>query len=128
MKKIKPWDAVSIPKDRPVYICERTPSFGNKWDKGLCNLVVAITAAGIKMVQCDGSIKSVHYDDLCENWMQVDGKPCGIQELIKNDIKCPKNKICIKQPGDSLINFDEIPESKICRKCDFKSSKRKDKE
>ena len=124
MKKIKPWNAVSMPKDRPVYICERTPSFGNKWDKGLCNLVVAITAAGIKMVQCDGSIKSVHYDDLCENWMQVDGKPCGIKDS-KSSLKCPKNKICPKSPGNSLVNFDEIPKSKICRKCDKIS---KDKE
>jgi len=119
MKKVKPWNAVSIPKDRPIYICERTPSYGNRWDKGLCNLVVAITAAGIKMVQCDGSIKSVPYDSLCENWMQVDGKPCGIKASKSPlKLKCPKNKVCIKQPGDSLVNFDKIPKSKICRKCD----------
>jgi len=75
--KLEPWNERTIPKNRPLYICERTPSFGNKWDEGLSNLVVAITAAGIKMVQCDGSIKSVAYDQLAECWMEVDGSVCG---------------------------------------------------
>ena len=33
-------------------------------------------------------------------------------------MNCPKTLICPKQPPDSLINFKNIPEKKICRRCE----------
>jgi hypothetical protein len=33
-------------------------------------------------------------------------------------MNCPKTLVCPKQPADSIIYFKNIPEKKICRRCE----------
>ena len=77
---LEPWNEKTIPKNRPLYVCERTRDYGNKWDSGLSCLVVCISKAGVNVVQPAvpvGSLRPIKYDELAEYWMEVDGQPCG---------------------------------------------------
>ena len=82
-----PWTAATFPKDRPVWVCRRTPSFGNYWDKGIDCMVVCTGAAGVNLFvpsEPTAIIKSLRYDLLAELWMQHDGTPCGTTEEAHN--------------------------------------------
>jgi hypothetical protein len=74
---LKPWTAETIPKDRPLYVCMKTKHDTKKWDEGISNLIVSITAAGVHMMTCNGVAYSVSYNTLAEQWMLVDGTLCG---------------------------------------------------
>ncbi|MFW5803993.1 MAG: hypothetical protein ACOCWG_02060 [bacterium] len=78
---LKPWNESTIPKNRPIYVCERTKSgFNNKWDNGISCLVVCIGAGGVNIFfpsVPEAVQKQIPYDELAQKWMEVNGSPCG---------------------------------------------------
>ncbi len=70
------WDKQTIPKDRPLYICDMNDGYSGPDSQA--HLIVAIDYEGVCIIDLTGHLRPINHEELARYWVQIDCSPCGM--------------------------------------------------